>query len=192
MRSEFTHFNVWEVNFNEKLYKPELKSEISGGGRILSVAGFGFCFLAAVRNDINWKKRRISKFFFNFQMNQLELDYFLLCLRWKIFESRVLNVKKKIHLKKPVLKYIPCCLVQHHVPIERPNHDFFCPSRWRVDTRCYSLAPAVDGRVLLWLERILRYLLIARNVWPDNRSDLGMDEFPIYQCDKHFNLKKKL
>lgn len=48
---------IWSGKKSIK-YTPEVKSEMSGGGRILSAFGFNFCFLTVVRKDINWKRDR--------------------------------------------------------------------------------------------------------------------------------------
>lgn len=79
--------------------------------------------------------------------------------------------------------------MQHLVPIERLIHDSFCQIRWLVDIQCCFLVQAVDDRELLWLERILRCWLIARNASLDSHSGHGMDEFPTFHLYKRYKMK---
>lgn len=79
--------------------------------------------------------------------------------------------------------------MQHLVPIERPIHDSFCQIQWLVDIQCCFLVQAVDDHELLWLERILRCWLIAKNASLDSHSGHDMDEFPTFHLHKHYKMK---
>lgn len=160
---------------------PEEKSEISGGGRILSAFGFIFGFFTDVRNDINCnEKNKVKIHLISFEKANFIL-WALKVLSTNLMLNCIFNVCNENLL---------CCQVQHHVPKERPTRDFYGLNRWHDDIRCYFLALVVDDRVHLLLEKILHYWWIAKSVWLDSRNGRGMDESPIFHSDKHCEINK--
>lgn len=152
----------WRKN---RLFLPELRSGISGGGRNFSTFWFGFCFLAEVRKDINCK------------------------FAWKIFNRLKLNhfhcMAIKSHLIYLIKLKLPYCLGLHHVLRRQLSPDYDARCRLHAVARCYSLVQVLDGRAHLLLGKRLHCRWNARNVLPGSHSGLGMDEYLIYRY-KHW------